>query len=69
MGVLNCDCDLLTINRAALECVCVCVCITGAGPDVGHECVTFAAAAFVTSLRVRTVSIAASVHDGALVDV
>ncbi len=51
------------------ECVCVCVCVTGAAPEVGHERVTFAAAAFVTSLRVRTVSIAAAVHDGALVDV
>lgn len=49
--------------------VCLCVCLTGAGPEVGHERVTFAAAAFVTALRVRAVSVAAAVHDGALVDI
>lgn len=55
--------------RERLVRLCVFECLTGAGPEVGHERVTFAAAAFVTALRVRAVSVAAAVHDGALVDI
>lgn len=40
-----------------------------AGPEVRHERVSFAAAAFVASLRVCAVCVAAAVHDGALVDI